>query len=417
MGYLPSFGSVLRVVGGVLVVSLISTAGLLYRYQTSLIYPSSFPSGSRAQVSTPDEYDLPYHEHELVTPDAEKVRVFVMLQGTKLATARPSRSSGSNQDGDQSEDRKSTSTQTGRVQLDHFDSELAKTRPTVLFLHANAGNMGHRLPIAAVFFKRFGCNVVMLSYRGYGFSSGSPSERGIKIDTQTTLDFIRAHPSLSPTVLVAYGQSIGGAIAIDLAARNPASVHALLLENTFLSIPELIPHVLPPVRPFAFLCREFWNSGIAITKISEKVPVLFLSGRQDELVPSAHMDALFGLCRSAIKAFKQFPSGTHNDTCIQPRYFEYISEFLLAHVVGLVRDRDIDEKGEDADGLQQGAAELDVGEAQKTGPTAQSERASGDEADDWVKMSHSEVIDAAKDVKSHAVEQGQAPTLSRAPEL
>lgn len=414
MGYIPSLGSFVRVVGGVLAVSLISTAGLLYRYQTSLIYPSSFPAGSKAEVNTPDEYDLPYIEEELITPDSQRLRIFVMLQGTKLAARRPlPRIQEVTEDEkvqpSQPVERKSTAAQTGITPLDVVDADLAAKRPTVLFLHANAGNMGHRLPLAAVFFKRFGCNVIMLSYRGYGFSTGSPNERGIKIDTQTTLDYIRSHPALSSTVLVAYGQSIGGAVAIDLAARNPASVHALILENTFLSIPELIPHVLPPVRPFAFLCREYWNSAVAITKVSSKVPTLFLSGRQDELVPPPHMDALFAKCNSAVKVKKEFADGTHNDTCIKPGYFEAIGEFLLAHVVTLVNDKST---------AAAVAAEVDEEKEQQGGQAkpATKEASSSDEssADDWVQMSHSEVTDEAAKAKRQA-QDADAPTLSKVP--
>lgn len=402
MGYIPSLTSIVRVAGGVLVVSLISTAGLLYRYQTSLIYPSSFPSGSKTQVSTPDEYDLPYTEEELITPDSERLRIFVLLQGTKLSIRRgpPPKIQALEDEKPQQTERKSTPTQTGITPIDVFDLELASKRPTVLFLHANAGNMGHRLPLAAVFFKRFGCNVVMLSYRGYGFSTGSPNEKGIKIDTQTTLDFIRSHPSLSNTILVAYGQSIGGAVAIDLASRNPASVHALILENTFLSIPELIPHVLPPVRYFTFLCREYWNSSIAITKISQNVPTLFLSGRQDELIPPSHMDALYEGCKSKVKVKKEFNDGTHNDTCIKQGYFEAVGEFLLAHVVTLVKRKVGDEEGEEVE--------------EKVGGKAGRKEGSGDE-DDWVKMSSSELSEVASKVKDN--EDGDGPTLSKAPKL
>lgn len=408
MGYIPSLGSFVRVVSGVIAVSLISTAGLLYRYQTSLIYPSSFPAGSKAEVSTPDEYDLPYTEEELITPDGERLRIFVMLQGTKLAPLKPiPRFTDLSEEKAEPEQvrRKSTPTQIGITPVDVVDAEAARGRPTVLFLHANAGNMGHRLPLAAVFFKRFRCNVVMLSYRGYGFSTGKPNERGIKIDTQTTLDFIRSHPSFSHTVLVAYGQSIGGAVAIDLAARNPASVHALVLENTFLSIPELIPHVLPPVRPFTFLCREYWNSGVAIGKVSGKVPALFLSGRQDELVPPAHMDALFERCKSEIKVWKEFPEGTHNDTCIKPKYFESIGEFLLAHVVTMVKDR---VKGERSAGEEE----------EKEKPASGKREGSGEESDGWEQMSHSEVKDETKvgdEVKE--LKDQDAPTLSKVPKL
>jgi abhydrolase domain-containing protein 13 len=96
------------------------------------------------------------------------------------------------------------------------------------------------LPLAKVFYQRFGCNVVMLSYRGYGLSTGSPSEIGIRIDAQTALDYIKEHPILSQTTLVGYGQSLGGAVAVDVCQRNPKHVHALILENTWVAHLSLI---------------------------------------------------------------------------------------------------------------------------------------------------------------------------------
>lgn len=76
----------------------------------------------------------------------------------------------------------------------------------------------------------------MLSYRGYGKSEGSPNEKGFRIDSQTLLDFVREHEILKDTPLVAYGQSIGGAVAIDLVSRNEDSFSGLMVENTFLSL-------------------------------------------------------------------------------------------------------------------------------------------------------------------------------------
>ncbi|KAJ3114823.1 hypothetical protein HK100_001541 [Physocladia obscura] len=90
---------------------------------------------------------------------------------------------------------------------------------TLLYCHANAGNMGHRLPLASRIKNLAGVNVFMLSYRGYGLSDGTPSEKGLKIDAQTALDWILNHPELGSTKIIVYGQSIGGAVAIDLAAR------------------------------------------------------------------------------------------------------------------------------------------------------------------------------------------------------
>ncbi|KAK0521730.1 bem46 protein, variant [Tilletia horrida] len=303
-----SIGALMRILSGVLVLGVASTACLLWRYQGLLVYPASFPQGSRTVVDTPDSFGMPYDEVTLTTPDGEQVRCFVILQRTPSDKERAAGLSG-------------------------VGDDTARRRPTIIFFHANAGNLGHRLPIAAVFYRRFGANVVMLSYRGYGLSTGTPSERGIRIDAQTLMDWIHGHPVLRSTHLVVYGQSLGGAVAVDVASRPSNKIAAVILENTFLSIPELIPHVLPPLRPFSFLCREIWATGSLIRTL--RMPVLFLSGRQDQLVPPSHMDTLYERCPSKEKSFKPFDDGTHNDTCVKPGYFEEISNFLLRYIVPL----------------------------------------------------------------------------------
>lgn len=114
---------------------------------------------------------------------------------------------------------------------------------TVLMFHGNAGNIGHRLPIARVLSNEIACNVLMLQYRGYGLSTGTPSEKGITVDAQTGLDYIRQREDLKHTKIVVYGQSLGGAVGIGLVARNQnrGDVAGLILENTFLSIQKMIP--------------------------------------------------------------------------------------------------------------------------------------------------------------------------------
>ncbi|KAF9436609.1 bem46 protein, variant, partial [Entomortierella beljakovae] len=76
----------------------------------------------------------------------------------------------------------------------------------------------------------------------YGLSEGFPTEKGLKIDAQTALDYIKDHPVIGKTKLVAYGQSIGGAVSIDIVAKNESKFSGLIVENTFLSLPKVIPH-------------------------------------------------------------------------------------------------------------------------------------------------------------------------------
>lgn len=157
---------------------------------------------------------------------------------------------------------------------------------TILMFHGNAGNIGHRVPIAKVLANEYHCTVLQLEYRGYGLSTGIPTEPGLVIDAQTGLDYIRSRSDLDKSKIVVYGQSIGGAVAIDLVSKNQhaGDIAGLILENTFLSIAKMIPSVMPAAKYLTPLCHEYWRSELAIPKITD-VPILFLSGLKDEIVP------------------------------------------------------------------------------------------------------------------------------------
>lgn len=107
--------------------------------------------------------------------------------------------------------------------------------------HGNAGNIGHRVPIARVLEENSGCYIFMAEYRGYGLSTGTPDEKGLMIDAQAALDFIRHHKEMKGSKVIVYGQSIGGAVAVQLVAKDNRDVAGLILENTFTSIRKLIP--------------------------------------------------------------------------------------------------------------------------------------------------------------------------------
>ncbi|KAF8463631.1 Alpha/Beta hydrolase protein [Kalaharituber pfeilii] len=265
---------------------LLST--LLYFKQNSLIYPSYLPEGARTKVPNPDELDIPnWEEVILTTPDKEKLSNYLLLASKEKAVG-----------------------------------------VTVLFLHGNAGNIGHRLPIARIFSEQMGCNIFLLSYRGYGFSTGRPSEKGLLIDAQCALDYlINTNPATRGTKIVTYGQSLGGALAIQLASRHQEKVAALVLENTFRSMRTLIPTAFPPARYLAKMCHQVWPSETTLPKMKE-TPMLFLSGLKDELVPPDHMRKLYDVCTSSTKVWKDFPNGTHNDTVGEEGYFDAIHDFI-----------------------------------------------------------------------------------------
>jgi abhydrolase domain-containing protein 13 len=166
--------------------SFMAFLGILYYCQNAIIYPATFPPGSRTVVMKPEEFDMFHYDSiTLVTSDGIKITGYLIRQET---------------------------------------AEKTRAAPTILYLHANAGNMGHRLPIAKVLYRSLGCNIFMLSYRGYGLSEGTPSEEGIRIDAQEVLGYLIHHPDIDSRRIVLYGQSIGGAVALDLASRNPDKV-------------------------------------------------------------------------------------------------------------------------------------------------------------------------------------------------
>ncbi|KAG9026359.1 hypothetical protein FRB95_008923 [Tulasnella sp. JGI-2019a] len=335
-------------------------AGILYYGQNFLIYPSGFPQGSRTEVSTPLQYNMCYHDITLETTDNIRVKAYLMLQRQDV----PATGGVYQQAHIYVPSRKDTGGEGVEIPVDNNlkeeDLEIARSQPTVLIFHANAGNMGHRLPLARLFYERMRCNVFMLSYRGYGLSEGRPSESGIQKDAQAALDFVRSHPILKSTKLIFFGQSIGGAVTIDLASRNPDAVHGVIVENTFLSIPELIPSVMPYLSSVSFLCHQHWRSSTSILKIPQTTPMLMISGLQDEVVPPAHMKRLWEIATSKTNAeevemededekegasgeksirkwrrvrkgarwWMEYADGAHNNTCTRREYWAEVTRFM-----------------------------------------------------------------------------------------
>ncbi|KAJ7438316.1 Alpha/Beta hydrolase protein [Mycena galericulata] len=325
-GFLPSLETFAK--GTLATAATLSTvgAGLLYYGQNYLIYPSAFPPGSRTDVAVPSAYGLPYEDLELKTSDGITLRCYLLPQSKELS--------------------KTHAVATPVPGDDLTEDEFIESRPTVMMFHGNGGNHGHRIPLAKVFYLRMRCNVLMVSYRGYGLSEGSPSEKGLQIDSQTALDYLLSDPCLSKTPIILYGQSIGGAVSIDLASRNPSKIHALILENTFTSLPSLVPYALPLLGPFSFLCHQKWDSASKVPLIPASTPILMLSGVADELVPKEHMRTLWEVVarRGETKTpggvefskglerakYMEFERGGHNDTCVQPGYWTAVADFVAA---------------------------------------------------------------------------------------
>ena len=96
-------------------------------------------------------------------------------------------------------------------------------RPTLIFLHGNAGHMADRLDNARGLFVSLLCNVLMVEYRGYGTSEGEPSEDGLRLDAQAALDYLHSRRDVDHTNVFVFGRSLGGAVCMPLLAPDAST--------------------------------------------------------------------------------------------------------------------------------------------------------------------------------------------------
>ncbi|XP_014243239.1 protein ABHD13 isoform X2 [Cimex lectularius] len=203
--------------------------------------------------------------------------------------------------------------------------------PTLVFFHGNAGNMGHRLQNAAGLYTNLQCNVLMVEYRGYGRSQGHPTEKGLYMDARAAMDFLATRPDVNQNKIIVFGRSLGGAVAIDLAARPEygCRIWCLIVENTFTSIPEIMLSLFKHKWLRFVPLFAYKNKYLSTKKIvNVNIPTLFISGLKDRLVPPKMMTTLFALCPSPNSKLLQITSGRHNDTWTCNDYYRQISEFL-----------------------------------------------------------------------------------------
>ncbi|KAJ1431670.1 Alpha/Beta hydrolase protein [Ochromonadaceae sp. CCMP2298] len=297
------FGS--KVVGG-LVATLVA---ILYVNQEKMLYMPNPPGFPKTHMENPPGFQSPgewstsgrhcspgsadaieYEEHFVTTKDGVRIHTWLML---------------------------------------HKDSE---DRPTLIYFHGNAGNMGFRLKNAALMFAKSEINVLMMDYRGYGSSEGTPTELGLMQDAEAVLLYALQHPRLKNSRMVAFGRSLGGAVAISLAQAFPDLVSGVVVENTFLSVSDMVDVVLPILSPIKSLVLFMkWHSYLKIQELS--MPTLFISGDQDQLVPPSHMRRLFELARGE-KEFYSVAGGTHNDTfeIAGVEYYRRLRQFMRQQV-------------------------------------------------------------------------------------
>jgi len=177
-------------------------------------------------------------------------------------------------------------------------------KPVVLYFHCNGGSLRWRVDrfqaLAAD-----GTGLIALSYRGYGGSSGRPTEKGLIDDALAVYAFAAARYPASRLAL--WGESLGTGVAVALAAQKP--VGRIVLESPFTSIADIAAQIywFFPVR---LLIKDSFRSDLLIGTVT--APFLILHGDKDSIVPIALGDQLYKLI-TAPKRFVRFPGAGHNE--------------------------------------------------------------------------------------------------------
>lgn len=181
---------------------------------------------------------------------------------------------------------------------------VEQPRGVLLFFHGNAGNISHRLESLRIF-HRLQLDVLIVDYRGYGRSSGRPSERGLYRDGQAAWHYLIEQRQVAPEEIVVFGRSLGAAVAAHLAARQP--VGALILESGFTSVADLGAD-LYPFLPVRLLVRYRYPTAEDLAQVT--APVLVVHSRDDEIIPFSHGERLYQTA-SEPKWFLEI-QGSHN---------------------------------------------------------------------------------------------------------
>jgi fermentation-respiration switch protein FrsA (DUF1100 family) len=205
----------------------------------------------------------------------------------------------------------------------------------MLFFHGNGGNISHRIEkIHLLCYPEI--SSLMIDYHGYGLSQGKPSETSCYLDALTSWDFLTQKQGVDPKRIVLFGESLGGAVAVDLSMKK--EVGAVILESTFTSIGEVMGRFIPGAGRFL---KGKFNSLSKIASL--KSPLLILHGDEDELVPYALGRKLFAEANDP-KEFFTIQGAHHNDTyevggkAYVQKIHQFIEHYIPSPIFETVQD-------------------------------------------------------------------------------
>ena len=207
------------------------------------------------------------------------------------------------------------------IQINGWFIPEENARYTLLFCHGNAGNIGHRLEKLMLLHK-IKLNLFIIDYRGYGRSKGSPSEKGIYLDIKAAYNYLVDKRKIKPEHIILYGESLGSAAIIHLAAEQ--KVGGLIVEGGFTRGRDLAKRIYPFLP--ASLFSDSFDSLAKIKKID--AAILFIHSKDDEIVPFSFAKQLYNAA-SGPKHFAELRGG-HNNAFLdsKEKYVSSIASFI-----------------------------------------------------------------------------------------
>lgn len=253
---------------------------VLYLYQGRMVFLAGVPG--RALTATPEDIGLAFESVPIPTADGERIHGwYIPFNGAR------------------------------------------KSDGVVLFFHGNAGNISHRLESIRTF-NRLGLDVLIVDYRGYGESTGKPSEAGVYADGEAAWNYLVAERGVPPEKIVVFGRSLGAVVAGSVASRHP--VAGLILESAFTSGKDMAAR-LYPFLPAGLITRLEFPLAKFVRGIH--APVLVIHSRDDEIVPFDLGQSVFEAVASKDKTFVEIWGG-HNTGYVlsEPVYVPALESFF-----------------------------------------------------------------------------------------
>jgi fermentation-respiration switch protein FrsA (DUF1100 family) len=185
----------------------------------------------------------------------------------------------------------------------------AGARPSVIVFNGNAGNRGYRAELAHGLRAR-GFHVLLFDYRGYGGSTGRPSEEGLAADARAARAYLASRGDVDAARIVYFGESLGAAVAVGLAVEAPPA--ALVLRSPFTSLGD-VGQLHYPFLPVRRLLRDRFPSLDRMPRVT--CPVAVVAGDRDGIIPIAQSRAIFDAAREP-KTFTLVEGADHNDAAL-----------------------------------------------------------------------------------------------------